>query len=133
MPSLEQDARTQMMSEPISPSNLDCRACGACCAPQLADAFYVGVSEADVARMTRRWRERHVAEGAILTKLDPVGRCVCVALRGTVGQRVSCAIYERRPDECRRFQAGSRECLEARRQAELEPASPGAAAALSGC
>jgi hypothetical protein len=69
--------------------------------------------------MTRRWRELHVTEEGVLTKLDPVGRCVCVALRGAVGQRVSCAIYERRPAECRRLVAGSRECKKARRQAGL--------------
>lgn len=105
--------------EQTAGSDLDCRTCGACCAPQRNDAVYVGVTPADVARMTRLWRERHVAHGAILTKLDPVGRCVCVALRGAVGQRVSCAIYGRRPQECRSFTAGSKECLTARRQAGL--------------
>jgi Fe-S-cluster containining protein len=98
---------------------LDCRTCGACCSPEVDDALYVGVKEADLLRLTRQFRERNVAHGAILTKLDPVGRCVCVALRGTVGQRVSCSIYARRPDECRRLQAGSQECLAARRQAGL--------------
>lgn len=100
-------------------SSFDCRTCGACCAPQIRDAVYVGVTALDIARMTHRWRERHVAHGAILTKLDPVGRCVCVALRGAIGRRVSCAIYERRPNECRRLLAGSRDCLDARKQAGL--------------
>jgi Fe-S-cluster containining protein len=100
-------------------SSLDCRTCGACCAPQINDAFYVGISATDIARLTHRWRERHTAHGAILTKLDPVGRCVCVALRGAIGHRVSCAIYARRPDECRTLTAGSKECLAARRQAGL--------------
>ena len=100
-------------------ADLDCRRCGACCAPQIEDAFYVGVTDVDVARLTRAWRERHVARGQILTRLDPGGRCVCVALRGAIGRRVSCAIYTRRPDECRRFEAGTPECLAARRQAGL--------------
>ena len=102
--------------------SLDCRTCGACCAPQRNDAVYVGVTAADIARMTRLWRERHVARDAILTKLDPVGRCVCVALRGAIGQRVSCTIYERRPSECRSFTAGTPECHKARRQAGLATA-----------
>ena len=104
---------------PAAGADLDCRTCGACCAAQRNDAVYVGVTAADIARMTRTWRERHVARDAILTKLDPVGRCVCVALRGTVGQRVSCGIYTRRPEECRKFTAGSKECLAARRQAGM--------------
>lgn len=100
-------------------AELDCRSCGACCTPQRNDAVYVGVRPADLLRMTRRFVAQHVAHDAILTKLDPVGRCVCVALRGTVGKRVSCSIYERRPDECRRLTVGSRECREARRQTGL--------------
>lgn len=98
---------------------LDCRSCGACCAPERDDALYVGVTPEDILRMTPRWRAQHVAHGAILTRLDPIGRCVCVALRGAVGRKVSCSIYERRPEECRRLEAGSRECLKARRQAGL--------------
>lgn len=100
-------------------TDFDCRTCGACCAPQRNDAVYVGVTAADIARMTPKWRASHVARDALLTKLDPVGRCVCVALRGAVGQRVSCAIYARRPEECRSFTAGSKECVAARRQAGL--------------
>lgn len=109
----------QRRSVPAAAPAFDCRTCGACCAPQRNDAVYVGVTAADIARMTRLWRERNVAREAILTKLDPVGRCVCVALRGTVGQRVSCTIYDRRPQECRSFTAGSKECIAARRQAGL--------------
>ena len=77
------------------------------------------MTAADVARMTRVWRDRYVARDAVLTKLDPVGHCVCVALRGAIGQQVSCSIYARRPEECRRFTAGTKECLAARRQAGL--------------
>lgn len=106
-------------ASPQAPPSLDCRTCGACCAPERNDAVYVGVTAADLARMTRVWRDRHVARDAVLTKLDPVGRCVCVALRGAIGQQVSCAIYARRPQECRRFTAGTKECLAARRQAGL--------------
>lgn len=41
----------------------------------------------------------------------------CVALRGKVGVRVSCAIYEHRPAACRAFVPGSALCLEARKAA----------------
>lgn len=109
----------QTVTSGTEASELDCRTCGACCSPERSDALYVGLTKLDLARLTHRWRSRNTAQDAILTKLDPVGHCVCVALRGTIGHQVSCAIYERRPDECRRLTAGSRDCLSARRQAGL--------------
>jgi hypothetical protein len=114
-------SETKSASAPLAvdAAALDCRTCGACCAPERNDALYVGVTALDVKRMTRQFARSHVAHGALLTKLDPVGRCVCVALRGTIARRVSCAIYDRRPEECRRLTAGSRECLAARKQAGL--------------
>lgn len=102
------------------PTALDCRTCAACCAAEVPSPFYVAVDAIDAARLTPRWRAAHVSRGAILTRLDARGRCVCVALRGSVGRRASCSIYERRPGECRRLEAGSADCLAARRQAGLE-------------
>jgi Fe-S-cluster containining protein len=89
--------------------------------PEVKLPFYVHVTRADLLRLTPRWREQHVAQASVLTKVDPAGHCVCVALRGTVGNRVSCAIYERRPNECRKLDAGSAACLKARRQAGVVP------------
>jgi Fe-S-cluster containining protein len=105
-----------------TPIELDCRTCGACCAPERNDALYVGIGPIDVTRLTAHFRRQYVAQDSILTKLDPRGRCVCVALRGAIGRRVSCSIYERRPEECRRLTAGSKDCLSARRQAGLDAA-----------
>jgi hypothetical protein len=99
---------------------LNCRTCGACCAPEVRLPFYVGLKAADLRRLTPDWRERNVGRGSLLTRLDPVGHCVCVALRGTLGRRVSCTIYPRRPGPCRRLAEGSRSCRKARRQAGLE-------------
>ncbi len=36
-----------------------------------------------------------------------------------LAQNSTCSAYETRPDPCRRFQAGSEECLEARRRVGL--------------
>jgi hypothetical protein len=105
----------------VDPALLDCRRCGACCMPELRLPFYVGLTGADLRRLTPRSRARHVGRASLLTKLDPVGRCVCIALRGTVGRGVSCAIYPRRPRACRRLTAGSAACRRARRQAGLAP------------
>ena len=102
------------------PRGIDCRTCGACCAPEVRLPFYVGLRDADLRRLTPAWRGRSVGRGSLLTRLDPVGRCVCVALRGTLGRRVSCTIYPRRPGPCRRLTEGSRACRKARRQAGLE-------------
>lgn len=97
----------------------DCRTCGACCSPEIKLPFYVSVTAADLARLTPRWREKNVARSSLLTRVDLDGNCVCVALRGTLGRRVSCSIYERRPTECRHLEAGSPECRKAREQASL--------------
>jgi hypothetical protein len=97
----------------------DCRTCGACCAPEIILPFYVTLRANDLARLTPEFRERNVARASLLTKRDPIGRCVCVALRGTIGRRCSCSIYERRPDECRKLEEGTAECRRARKQAGL--------------
>lgn len=49
------------------------------------------------------------------TRLNRQGHRVCRALEGRVGKRVECSIYESRPGLCREFEAGSPECLQARR------------------
>ena len=103
-----------------STAALDCRSCGACCAPEVRLPFYVGLSAADLRRLSARFRDRNVARGSILTRLDTGGNVVCVALHGTLGQRASCRIYPRRPGPCRRLTLGSRSCHKARRQAGLE-------------
>lgn len=105
---------------PRDESEFDCRTCGACCTPEVKLPFYVGLEEADLLRLTPAFRARNTARASLLTKLDPVGNCVCVALRGTVGRRVSCNIYDRRPSACRTLEMGSAECRKARRQAGID-------------
>lgn len=41
----------------------------------------------------------------------------CVALRGTLGVRVECSVYDGRPTCCRDFEPGSSACRKARRRA----------------
>ncbi len=51
----------------------------------------------------------------------------CVALKGTIGVAVSCAIYEQRPSPCRDFAKdadrgkGEARCADARRRHSLPP------------
>ena len=98
----------------------DCRSCGACCGPSTDDATHVQLFDVDVKRLSPAFRRSHVVEGfgedshQLRTKRGSSGT-VCVALRGSVGHRVLCAIYERRPTLCEQFKPGSKLCLESRR------------------
>lgn len=101
----------------------DCRRCGACCAPLEDNDVYVDLVTADVLRMKRRFREHAVRRfthyAALRTKRDKRNGTTCVALRGTIGARVSCAIYARRPALCSAFDVGSKSCREARAERGL--------------
>jgi len=105
----------------------DCVRCGACCCNTERNRAidyvdYVEVEARD--RLRKRGdlmrklvvynedREAHM-------KLDREQRCV--ALSGTVGEKVACKIYEWRPSGCRRVEAGSRECRRARRERGIDP------------
>jgi Fe-S-cluster containining protein len=99
----------------------DCLSCGACClnAPANQHAGVRAWVEVDAdervlrrARLTKLWRRD--PDGAIHLRLDDRGRCV--ALRGRLGERVRCSIYEVRPRACRRVQPGDGECRRARRE-----------------
>ncbi|MBA4381974.1 MAG: hypothetical protein C0406_05350 [Sideroxydans sp.] len=80
----------------MSESN-PCLICGACC------AYY---------RITLHADEAVAIPAEHLEPLQPEVFCMkgtnsypprCAALRGEVGQQVSCAIYENRPSSCREF------------------------------
>lgn len=49
----------------------------------------------------------------------------CVALKGHVGQRVSCSIYAQRPSPCVDLQPGSEGCERARARHGLPPLQQG--------
>lgn len=57
-----------------------------------------------------------VTEAMLGTKLDGRGKRVCVALDGEFGDSCSCSVYELRPTACRKFEAGSALCIEARKR-----------------
>lgn len=104
-------------------SDLDCRSCGACCGGSHANDEHAHCTADDVIRMSRAARARLVDRGGRIgmvqpgdtasTATDDDGRCVF--LRGTIGARSSCRIYETRPDVCRDFRPGSLRCRDARR------------------
>lgn len=105
----------------------NCQACGACCCnpdENRAEGYpwYVEVQADSRLLQREELRKRYVvrdSEGVPHLRLDPSGRCA--ALRGRLGQSVSCAIYADRPRGCRLVEPGSPRCLQARRERGLEP------------
>ena len=106
-------------------ADLDCRACGACCAaPYASDETYVALEPPDVERLRAVERRRHRAlvvidddatYGTLRTRETADGT-MCVLLRGRIGARVRCSVYDDRPRACRVFARGSDACLTARRE-----------------
>jgi Fe-S-cluster containining protein len=104
---------------------LDCTRCGACCTnpdENRAEGFvdYVEVLPRDALLERPDLVRRLVVynpDGRPHLRLDASGRCL--ALRGRLGRRVRCTIYEHRPTGCRRVEPGSERCLAHRRERNL--------------
>jgi Fe-S-cluster containining protein len=103
----------------------DCTRCGACCAnpdENRSEQFldYVEVRARDRLLEKPELVRRFVvynSEGVPHLRLHPDGRCL--ALRGRIGHRVTCTIYDDRPTGCRKVEAGSERCLAYRRERGL--------------
>lgn len=117
------------MSRRLPVIALDCGACGACCIADWDEPHYVDLLPEDVTRLERAYSSRTIDKlvyrdngeaESLLTRENTQGHVVCVALRGVVGRKVGCRIYEHRPDVCRDFRPGSQACRSARRTAGLE-------------
>ena len=91
----------------------DCEDCGACCC-----SFPIFASEADAKREPRISNEtrrlpQHLADGDKAYQLYPLPfQSRCAFLKDDK----LCRIYATRPRVCRRFEAGSAQCIEARRR-----------------
>ena len=84
----------------------DCMACGGCCA-----------YSADWPEVRTQRDKGALGPPAELVTEDGYLQTVknrCVALEGTLGERVSCTIYDRRPQACRGCEVGSTSCHAAR-------------------
>jgi hypothetical protein len=108
-----------------APPELDCLTCGACCR-QGSDGRIL-VPEADLVRWRSIGRDDladavvpgHFGEMAF--PYDDAGACLHL---GTAECEHACRIYDIRGTTCREFEAGSRQCLEFRREAGIDPARP---------
>lgn len=106
----------------MRPVDLDCQRCGACCcnsAQNMAEGFkdYVEVTKRDRLFSQPELRAKWTVDGAAgVPHLKLTGGDQrCAALQGRLGVRVKCAIYEWRPAGCKRVNAGTEECLRARK------------------
>jgi len=107
--------------------SFDCQRCGACCCnsdENRAEGFadYVQVRErSPLARHPSLLRKLTVLNARGERHLRLLGQEQrCAALRGKVGARVSCTIYELRPAGCRRVEPGSKECRGRRRERGID-------------
>ena len=128
------------MKETITPET--CLKCGACCISPHDQPAFCDVTDKDMERLGKRLVRLHVLQsnqldrlasildggycpqGAIKTawreqKTGPLKGfelCACSALRGSVLSKVSCSVYEKRPEVCRKaVKPGDRVCRIIRR------------------
>lgn len=97
----------------MTSADLDCRRCGACCVnlpSNRAEGFtsWVEIEPDDAILVARPRLVVHDAGGVPHLRLAGDGRCI--ALHGTLGRNVRCAVYDERPSPCRRVQPGDALC-----------------------
>jgi hypothetical protein len=103
----------------------DCTACGACCHnpdENRAEGYvdYIPVRERDPL-----WHRDELVRKLVVLNDRGEGhmrleRDRCAALRGTIGRRAMCAVYDLRPAACRKIEPGSERCLQYRRERGLD-------------
>jgi Fe-S-cluster containining protein len=100
----------------------DCQACGACCCNTqkniaLRHRGYVEVLPSDALFHEPVLSKLTVLDDKGVPQMRLVGEEQrCVALSGTLGERVRCTIYDLRPQGCRLVEPGDDECLLARKK-----------------
>jgi len=115
----------------MASEHLNCQTCGACCVSTWDSPTYVNLTEGDLSELEANMSPRRLARyvgyeddhrqqyPSLTTKENKQGHVVCTALRGSVGGRCSCSIYEIRPSACMAFARGSLGCKGARQEAGL--------------
>lgn len=99
----------------------DCQTCGVCCIA----VPWVDVKAGDLTPaenywdITTRGQSGEIIVSRQLRRDTETGNCL--ALKGEIGKSVECGIYENRPDDCRKFEAGSDKCHALRRIYGIEP------------
>ena len=108
-------------SQILEKTEYDCTECGACCR-----CFPIFASSADAEREPRIKRETRGVEEYLQTtdrayQMYPLPfHEACAFLK----EDQLCQIYETRPEVCRRFEAGSAQCIEARERKGIGKSAP---------
>ncbi len=111
--------RSKSFVTPIDAPVPDCLTCGACC----TFFFAVGVKPSDDAPPETVWNLTDESGEIIVDsylKRD-AETLFCASLETTADGKMPCGIYERRPQTCRNFEAGSDKCHALRRIYGYEP------------
>jgi hypothetical protein len=103
----------------------DCRTCGACCCNPDENRREGFMDYIEVGPREKLWRRPALVHRFVVLNAEGVGHLRlegqrCAALRGRVGRRVTCILYEDRPAGCRRIQPGDERCLQHRRERGVE-------------
>ena len=104
----------------------DCTTCGACCTSEVyGNGYFVTVYGDDADRFTAAELAPD-PEGCSFLATKPHGEAEirCLFLDGNLGESCKCTAYDRRPQVCHDFTAGTPECIAAR-LLKLGPASKG--------
>ena len=112
----------------MSISKNDCVKCGACCTQDLDLDSYIDAELEEARKIPEKYKLPMVVYGfvpirTVLNPRDKPGSSRCMALKGIVGTRVACDIYENRPSTCRELKPGSDACLLHRRDFGLDDPS----------
>lgn len=99
----------------------DCTACGACCCNPDENRVEGYVDYVEVKPNDELLKRKALVHRLVVLGRDGVPHMRmqhhrCAALKGPVGEKAICTIYEVRPTPCRRLEAGSERCLEYRRE-----------------
>lgn len=104
---------------------MDCQSCGACCihggevTVELDDLDRPEEVPRDLTRSVRG-KMGFASDDYLFQRIMARSRSgSCVALRGEVGKSCGCSIYDRRPNVCREYEPGGRDCLYCRRIAGI--------------
>jgi len=106
-----------------------CMSCGACCAVFRASFYWAEAGDATAGGVPVQLTEKITAFRRAMRRTDPPD-ARCIALLGTPGQSVRCAIYGSRPSVCRTFDPSWKvgeenpRCNKARALIGLAPRSP---------
>ena len=117
-----EDLPTSRAKNFVTPKNApvpDCLTCGACC----TFLFVVGVKAHDDAPPETVWNVTDESGEIVIDsylKRD-AATLFCASLKPTANGKMPCGIYERRPQTCRNFEAGSDKCHALRRIYGHEP------------